>query len=259
MSEENINTICSVTGCDRNSVTLALEACNGDLSLAVEVLMGTRRRQERLEGMMMGQENRLLLGGGGGGGGGGQIQSVIQNPPNRMMKNTARYGLEAEDVSEEDDRSMERNKWTSKTRNEREYLTLKVVRPSQEQESVEIHFRVKQTTQMGKLKRSYSERIGVPMSSLRFLYDGRRISDEATPGTLEMESGDYIEVYNELGVNFQDQEIPEILEAVDSALIEVKLAKFHLLLSKSGWVYSVSHVIFAYHHEAVLYFVSHRG
>jgi len=218
MSEENINTICSVTGCDRNSVTLALEACNGDLSLAVEVLMGTRRRQERLEGMMMGQENRLLLGGGGGGG--GQIQSVIQNPPNRMMKNTARYGLEAEDVSEEDDRSMERNKWTSKTRNEREYLTLKVVRPSQEQESVEIHFRVKQTTQMGKLKRSYSERIGVPMSSLRFLYDGRRISDEATPGTLEMESGDYIEVYNELGVNFQDQEIPEILEAVDSALIE---------------------------------------
>merc|ERR1719402_789042 len=96
---------------------------------------------------------------------------------------------------------MERSKWTSKARNEREYLTLKVVRPSQEQESVEIHFRVKQTTQMGKLKRSYSERIGVPMSSLRFLYDGRRISDEATPGTLEMESGDYIEVYKELGVS----------------------------------------------------------
>ena len=118
MSEENIATICSVTGCDRNSVTLALEACNGDLSLAVEVLMGSRRRQER----------------------------------------------------------------------------------------------------------SYSERIGVPMSSLRFLYNGRRISDEATPGTLELESGDYIEVYNELGVNFQDQEIPEILEAVDSALIEVPLA-----------------------------------
>lgn len=219
MSEENINTICSVTGCDRNSVTLALEACNGDLSLAVEVLMGTRRRQERMEGRMVAQDNRLLLGSGVGGG--GQMQSVIQNPPNRMMKTTARYGLEAGDVSEEDDRNMERNKWTSKARNEREYLTLKVVRPSQEQESVEIHFRVKQTTQMGKLKRSYSERIGVPMSSLRFLYDGRRISDEATPGTLEMESGDYIEVYNELGVNFQDQEIPEILEAVDSALIEV--------------------------------------
>ena len=216
MSEENIATICSVTGCDRNSVTLALEACNGDLSLAVEVLMGSRRRQERMEGRMMGQDTRLVLG--------GQIQSVIQNPPNRMVKTSARYGLEGGDVSEEEEsRGMERSKW-KQGRNEREYLTLKVVRPSQEQESVEIHFRVKQTTQMGKLKRSYSERIGVPMSSLRFLYDGRRISDEATPGTLEMESGDYIEVYNELGVNFQDQEIPEILEAVDSALIEVPLA-----------------------------------
>merc|ERR1719154_855300 len=124
-----------------------------------------------------------------------------------MMKTSARYGLEAGDVSEEDDsRSLERSKWGKgrSERNEREYLTLKVVRPSQEQESVEIHFRVKQTTQMGKLKRSYSERIGVPMSSLRFLYDGRRISDEATPGTLEMESGDYIEVYNELGLGGHD-------------------------------------------------------
>jgi len=226
MSEDNIATICSVTGCDRNNVTLALEACNGDLTLAVEVLMGSRRRQERMEGRMLGHDTtRLVLGGDGRG---GQIQqSVIQNPPNRMVKTSARYGLEGGDVSEEDDgRGMERNKWSKgrserNDRNEREYLTLKVVRPSQEQESVEIHFRVKQTTQMGKLKRSYSERIGVPMSSLRFLYDGRRISDEATPGTLEMESGDYIEVYNELGVNFQDQEIPEILEAVDSALIEV--------------------------------------
>ena len=30
-------------------------------------------------------------------------------------------------------------------------------------------------------------------------------------------------VYDELGVNFQDQEIPEILEAMDCALIEVHL------------------------------------
>ena len=42
------------------------------------------------------------------------------------------------------------------------------------QDSNEIHFRVKQTTQMGKLKKSYSERVGVPVTSLRFLFDGRR-------------------------------------------------------------------------------------
>jgi small ubiquitin-related modifier len=37
-----------------------------------------------------------------------------------------------------------------------EYIKLKVVG----QDSNEIHFRVKQTTQMGKLKKSYSERVG---------------------------------------------------------------------------------------------------
>ncbi|XP_076349174.1 small ubiquitin-related modifier 1-like isoform X1 [Tachypleus tridentatus] len=46
-----------------------------------------------------------------------------------------------------------------------EYIKLKVVG----QDSNEIHFRVKMTTQMGKLKKSYSERVGVPVSSLRFL------------------------------------------------------------------------------------------
>ena len=49
------------------------------------------------------------------------------------------------------------------------------------QDSNEIHFRVKMTTQMGKLKKSYSERVGVPVASLRFLFDGRRINDEETP------------------------------------------------------------------------------
>ena len=56
-------------------------------------------------------------------------------------------------------------------------LNLKVVG----QDSNEIHFRVKMTTQMGKLKKSYSERVGVPVSSLRFLFDGRRINDDETP------------------------------------------------------------------------------
>merc|ERR1711962_895867 len=76
---------------------------------------------------------------------------------------------------------------------ETEYIKLKVVG----QDSNEIHFRVKQTTQMGKLKKSYSERVGVPVSSLRFLFDGRRINDDETPKALEMEQDDAIEVYQE--------------------------------------------------------------
>merc|ERR1711951_55126 len=76
---------------------------------------------------------------------------------------------------------------------ETEYIKLKVVG----QDSNEIHFRVKQTTQMGKLKKSYAERVGVPITSLRFLFDGRRINDDETPKALEMEQDDVIEVYQE--------------------------------------------------------------
>ena len=90
-----------------------------------------------------------------------------------------------------------------------DYIKLKVVG----QDSNEIHFRVKHTTQMGKLKKSYSERVGVPVTSLRysydffiyslqvflfrFLFDGRRINDDETPKALEMEQDDVIEVYQE--------------------------------------------------------------
>ena len=47
---------------------------------------------------------------------------------------------------------------------------------------------------MFKLKKSYSERVGINCSNLRFLYEGRRIMDDDTPGNLEMENGDFIEV-----------------------------------------------------------------
>jgi len=69
---------------------------------------------------------------------------------------------------------------------------------------------------MGKLKKSYAERTGVAVSlslldsigpctihppfqvsTLRFLFDGRRINDDDTPKSLEMEEDDVIEVYQE--------------------------------------------------------------
>ena len=83
---------------------------------------------------------------------------------------------------------------TSETKDgEVEYIKLKVVG----QDSNEIHFRVKMSTSMAKLKKSYAERVGVPVSSLRFLFDGKRINDEETPKALEMEQEDVIEVYQE--------------------------------------------------------------
>uniref|UniRef100_A0AAY5KQ09 Small ubiquitin-related modifier n=1 Tax=Esox lucius TaxID=8010 RepID=A0AAY5KQ09_ESOLU len=61
----------------------------------------------------------------------------------------------------------------------------------------EIHFKVKMTTHLKKLKESYSQRQGVPMNSLRFLFEGQRISDNQTPKELGMEDEDVIEVYQE--------------------------------------------------------------
>ncbi|MFH4979812.1 hypothetical protein AB6A40_006521 [Gnathostoma spinigerum] len=74
-----------------------------------------------------------------------------------------------------------------------EYIKLKVVG----QDSNEVHFRVKYGTSMGKLKKAYADRTGVSVNSLRFLFDGRRINDDDTPKSLEMEEDDVIEVFQE--------------------------------------------------------------
>ncbi|KAF8363313.1 hypothetical protein PRIPAC_90236 [Pristionchus pacificus] len=74
-----------------------------------------------------------------------------------------------------------------------DYIKLKVVG----QDSNEVHFRVKNGTSMAKLKKSYADRTGVNVTSLRFLFDGRRIQDTDTPKSLEMEEDDTIEVYQE--------------------------------------------------------------
>ncbi|XP_035154854.1 small ubiquitin-related modifier 5 [Callithrix jacchus] len=63
------------------------------------------------------------------------------------------------------------------------------------QDSSEIYFKVKMTTPLEKLKESYCERQGVPVNSLRFLFEGQRIADNHTPKELGMEEDDVIEVY----------------------------------------------------------------
>lgn len=76
---------------------------------------------------------------------------------------------------------------------QKEHIKLKVI----SQDGGEVHFKVKPTTSMGKLKKSYAERQGIPVTSLRFLFDGRRINDDESPAKLDMENDDTIEVYQE--------------------------------------------------------------
>ena len=72
-----------------------------------------------------------------------------------------------------------------------------------------VHFMVKQTTKMRKLKKSYSQRVGAPIACLKFLFDGHKIKDEETPEALEMEHNDMIEVHQMLpGWKVEDDPYP---------------------------------------------------
>ena len=65
------------------------------------------------------------------------------------------------------------------------------------QDTMEIHFRIKFSTSMVKLKQSYADRAGVPVAMLRFIFDGLRVNNEDTPASLGMFYDDVIEVYQE--------------------------------------------------------------
>lgn len=47
---------------------------------------------------------------------------------------------------------------------------------------------------LGRLMRMWCMRQGVAMESVRFLFDGARIGETQSPKSLEMESGDIIDV-----------------------------------------------------------------
>ena len=76
-----------------------------------------------------------------------------------------------------------------------EYILLKVVDFDEVIPVRKIHFNVKLTTQLGKLKNSWSERMGIQLSRLRFVFQSKHINDDDTPETLKMKDGDIIEVF----------------------------------------------------------------
>ena len=61
-----------------------------------------------------------------------------------------------------------------------------------------LSFKVKRNVSLKRLRMSYSERVGLPVSSLRFFVNGSRINDE-TPDQLEIEDGEEVDVFREQG------------------------------------------------------------
>ena len=76
-----------------------------------------------------------------------------------------------------------------------EYILLKVVDIYDPIPDRKIHFKVKFTTQLGELKKTWSQRMGLQLSSLRFVFQSHSINDDDTPHTLQMKDGDIIEVF----------------------------------------------------------------
>ncbi|XP_075253372.1 small ubiquitin-related modifier 1-like [Convolutriloba macropyga] len=74
-----------------------------------------------------------------------------------------------------------------------DYVTLKV----KQEGTGEVHFRVKMSTKMSKLKNNFCERQGLSRASVRFMFEGQRIEDDMTPADLDLQEDDLIEVFSE--------------------------------------------------------------
>ncbi|XP_018016878.1 uncharacterized protein LOC108673542 [Hyalella azteca] len=72
-----------------------------------------------------------------------------------------------------------------------DYLNLKV----ENLNGQVAHFKIKQHTSLEKLMSAYCARIWLPQSTMRFIFNGKRLSDNDTPNGLNMEDGDTIYVY----------------------------------------------------------------
>lgn len=69
-------------------------------------------------------------------------------------------------------------------------LSIRVV----DQNGGEVFFKIRDTLPLSRLMKAYAERKGLGLTSIRFLFDGTRVNDDATPKSLGMENDDVIDV-----------------------------------------------------------------
>jgi len=65
------------------------------------------------------------------------------------------------------------------------------------QDRDEVCFRLKTTTPFQKMFDAYASQTKLNAAALRFLFDGTRINPTQSPGAMQMEDGDTIDVYME--------------------------------------------------------------
>jgi len=62
------------------------------------------------------------------------------------------------------------------------------------QNGEQVTFQAKPTTKLSKLMKAYCERQMVDYASVVFSYDGQRLREDQTPGELDMEDNEFIDV-----------------------------------------------------------------
>ena len=117
---------------------------------------------------------------------------------NNNIQSVQEAGLISSDgLTEEDRRIDDRNKTLAaigkrmkEQEQQQKFIILIVVDAERK-----ITFKVKRSTVMIKVRRSYSERVGAPLTSFKFIYNGQRINDDDTAEALKMDNNDVIKVY----------------------------------------------------------------
>jgi len=74
-------------------------------------------------------------------------------------------------------------------KDEAKHLNLKV----KSGDGSEVFFKVKATTQLGKVMAAFCKKVGQEKDNVRFLFDGERLRAEQTPAELGMEDEDEID------------------------------------------------------------------
>lgn len=73
-----------------------------------------------------------------------------------------------------------------------EHLNIKVT-----DNNNEVFFKIKRSTKLEKLMNAFCERQGKDSKTVRFLFEGTRVTAQDTPETLDMNDGDTLEVHQE--------------------------------------------------------------
>lgn len=60
-----------------------------------------------------------------------------------------------------------------------------------------VYFKIKRHTLLSKLMKAYCERQGLPVTQVRFRFDGHPIKETDTPALLDMQDEDIIDVFQQ--------------------------------------------------------------